>query len=226
MIYTTEFASDHIRQGDIFAKVPKIQQSLKEFVLYNGQTESLRYTSWVQLAEASSLGQNQNILTAVKPVCAIVISQDCDCENEGEISLCEIRPIATVDRSFEEKNVNSKNPAKWWANAIPQQAIKNLKWFYLPPDPAVDFAERMAVDFTATICLPADELRELAKSYRKCRLTEIAYQHFRERLAHFFRRYPNDEWYPLNRDEFKEYNQLKGGNINPFSWQQELAEPE
>lgn len=45
-----------------------------------------------------------------------------------------------------------------------------------------------------------------------------AYEHYREKIAEYFRRYPYDEWYPLSKEEFKVYNDEKGP-VEPFPWQ-------
>jgi len=55
------------------------------------------------------------------------------------------------------------------------------------------------------------------------RLRTPAIEHFRERLSEFYRRYPYDEWYPLNREEYQKYVADKGGDedIKPFPWQEQ-----
>ena len=45
-------------------------------------------------------------------------------------------------------------------------------------------------------------------------------EHFRERLAEFFRRYPYDEWYPLEKAEFAEYKKSYP-ETEPREWQKE-----
>ncbi|MBM4082926.1 MAG: hypothetical protein FJ278_24680 [Planctomycetes bacterium] len=59
------------------------------------------------------------------------------------------------------------------------------------------------MDFMVTIRVPLQDLAAL-RSLRKGRLNPIADEHFRERIAEFFRRYPYDEWYPLDQREFAE----------------------
>jgi len=53
---------------------------------------------------------------------------------------------------------------------------------------------------------------------RKGRLNPVADEHFRERIGEYFRRYPYDEWYALDRDELDEYRR-KYPEVTPFPWQ-------
>jgi hypothetical protein len=46
----------------------------------------------------------------------------------------------------------------------------------------------------------------------------MADEHFRERIADFFRRYPYDEWYALNHEELAAYQQ-EYPDTNPYPWQ-------
>jgi hypothetical protein len=55
---------------------------------------------------------------------------------------------------------------------------------------------------------------------RKGRLNETAYQHFRECIAQYFRRYPYDEWYPLNKDEYNAYIESRKCQVEPFPYQE------
>ena len=51
--------------------------------------------------------------------------------------LCEIRQFRDVEKKCKE----TKEPRSW-KSIVPQQARLNLKWFYLPPDAGINFAER------------------------------------------------------------------------------------
>jgi hypothetical protein len=112
---------------------------------------------------------------------------------------------------------------KKWKNIITQQARINQKWFYLPPDEKVGFAQKMGVDFLVTLRVPRVDLETL-RSLRKGRLNAIADEHFRERIAEFFRRYPYDEWYPLNKEELQAYVE-EYPDAKPFPWQGAAAGP-
>lgn len=95
---------------------------------------------------------------------------------------------------------------------------ENLRYFYLPPDPAIGFGERMAADFRVIIRVPREDLLNL-RHYRLGRLNNVAYEHFRESLAQYFRRYPYNEWYPLTREEVDEYSKGCEESIEKYEWQ-------
>lgn len=208
MIYEFPSASANIRQGDIFIGLPRIDLSLSEVLLVNKEGESV--VKWDDIAEK---GGPVSIIVPVRPVAAIVITQDCDAMRSRDISLCEIRSFKDVERMGKDTSA-----AKGWMSLITQQARRNHKWFYLPPDERVGLSEKMAADFMVTLRVPRADLEEL-KSLRKGRLNAVADEHFRERLSDFFRRYPYDEWYPLDNAELKEYR-VRYPEAKPFPWQE------
>ncbi|HUW31054.1 MAG TPA: hypothetical protein VM223_05525, partial [Planctomycetota bacterium] len=59
---------------------------------------------------------------------------------------------------------------------------------------------------------------EALRHRRRGRLNDVALAHFRERVAEFYRRYPYNEWYPLNKDELKAYLKDHPGS-EPYRWQ-------
>lgn len=208
MIYEFPDTSMRIRQGDIFMGLPRIDMSLKNVLIVSEVGE--RIANWAQIAEK---GDPVNIIVPVRPVAAIVATQDCDAVRSRDITLCEIRSFRDVERK--SKDTNS---AKSWKNLITQHARINQKWFYLPPDDRVGFSEKMAVDFMVTLRVPRTELEEL-RDLRKGRLNQLAEEHFRERIGEFFRHYPYDEWYPLDQDELKAYL-AEYPDAKPFPWQE------
>lgn len=207
MIY--EFPDEHapIRQGDIFAGLPRVEMSLSRLPLIdsNGPYEA----EWRDVANQSS---PVHAILPIHTVTAIVINQDCDTVHGQDITLCEIRRFRDV-----EGKAGQTTSAKSWVKIPTQHARLNLKWFYLPPDRRLGIDEKMAVDFTVTICLPREEI-EQCRICRRGRLNEVADEHFRERLSEFFRRYPYDEWYPLEDQELEEYRK-KYPDAQPFPWQ-------
>jgi hypothetical protein len=207
MIYEYPEQAASLRQGDIFVGIPRIELSLQKVLLAEAAGE--RIAKWEELA-----GQSRpvNIIVPVRPVAAIVATQDCDTIHSRDITLCEIREFRDVER----KSKDTSTP-KSWKNIITQQARINQKWFYLPPDERIGFVDKMSVDFLVTLRVPRADL-ELLRSLRKGRLNEIADEHFRERLAEFFRRYPYDEWYPLNKEELDAY-MAEYADAKPFPWQ-------
>ena len=215
MIYLFPEEIAPIRQGDIFASIPRTEISLDLMALV--RDDGAEQVAWRDIALETS---EKTIILPVKPVFAIVASQDCDNVRGQDITLCEIKPFAQV-----EGQAKSANSPKSWVSIITQQARKNLKWFYLPPDEKVGFSEKMAVEFALTIRVPRIGL-EGFRSFRKGRLNDVADEHFRERLSEFFRRYPYDEWYSLNPDELDFYRKQNMERISPFPWQAPQTQPE
>ena len=211
MIYEFPDKSAPIRQGDIFVALPRIDISLNR-VLIAGETGE-REAKW---AEVIQRYDSLNIIVPVRPVIAIVATQDCDALHGRDITLCEIRKFRDVERKSQETT-----SAKKWKDIITQHARVNQKWFYLPPDEKIGFSEKMAVDFMVTLRVARAELEGL-NDLRKGRLNGIADEHFRERISEFFRRYPYDEWYPLDREELNSYL-VEYPDAEPFPWQQTVT---
>lgn len=212
MIYELLEPGAPIRQGDIFESLPKVEVSLAALSILNERNEAEAVT-WEAIRQSP---EPITALLGVRSVWAIVITQDCDTIRVPEITLCEIRPLPSVLK------FNPPATPKAWASLIRRQAIANLKWFYLPPDPQIGFGDRMAVDFLAAIRVPRVDL-EAVRNLRRGRLNSVADEHFRERLAEFFRRYPYNEWYPFNKDEFDAYraeNAHEAELIVPYEYQQ------
>ena len=76
----------------------------------------------------------------------------------------------------------------------------------------------MAADFQTVFRIPRAELESRRLSLRRGRLNSLAGSHFRERLSEFFRRYPYDEWYPLDRVEMDVYAKAYP-EAERFPWQ-------
>lgn len=209
MIYLFPSPDKPIRQGDIFANIPRASVSLTELATVTN--EDLRSVSWDSIAQE---GKSVEAVLPVTPVYAIVATQNCDTLTAPEITLCEIKEFCKV----EGKAKDTRTP-KSWARIITQQARINQKWFYLPPDTEIGFTDKMAVDFRCTIRVPRADL-EIFRNFRRGTLNVLARQHFRERLGQFFRRYPYNEWYALNHEELKKYEKDHKCVVSPkYSWQ-------
>lgn len=212
MIYEYPPPDAPIRQGDVFVGLPRVEVSLGRIPVLEDDG-SMVERDWRDIA-----AQEEEV-TAVFPLCpvtAIVATQDCDATHGQDITLCEIRPFRQVER----KAAQTTAPKKW-KDILTQHARINQKWFYLPPDERIGFADKMAVDLMVTLRVPRVELEAL-RDLRRGRLNPLADEHFRERISEFFRRYPYDEWYALNADELKTYIDEYPGT-QPFSWQQPAA---
>jgi hypothetical protein len=215
MIYEFPAEDAPIRQGDIFVGLPRVDISLNRLPIVDENGEQLE-VSWTDVAKE---GKPVTAILAARPVSAIVVSQDCDARRAPDITLCEIRDF----RDVEGKAEATKEPSSWMS-ILTQQARINQKWFYLPPDSQVGFTAKMGVDFCVALRVQREEL-EGFRSLRTGRLNEVAEAHFRERIAEFYRRYPYDEWYPLNSEEFAVYRK-KHTDAEPYSWQHPLSATE
>jgi len=209
VIYQDVAVSAPIRQGDVFFGLPRVEVSLERIVLLEESGETSECL-WRDVAQS---GREITVVLPVRPVFAIVATQDCDAARFDDITLCEIRGFREVYGSARD----AKTP-KAWKNIITQQARVNQKWFYLPPDPRIGFKDKMAVDFMVSLRVPRVEL-EAFRDLRRGRLNDVAYEHFRERIGEFFRRYAYDEWYPLDQNELKTYTDVYP-DTEPFPWQQ------
>jgi hypothetical protein len=208
VIYEYPPSDAPIRQGDIFTGLPRVDVSLRQVAVLEADGATYE-RDWRDIAQD---GEVVAAVCPILPVSAIVATQDCDAVHAPDITLCEIRPFRDVERKAAQTS-----KARSWMNIVTQQSRINQKWFYLPPDPTIGFADKMAVDFLTTIRVPRSELEDL-RDLRKGRLNEMADEHFRERIAEFFRRYPYDEWYSLTEDEFEAYLQ-DHPDARPFPWQ-------
>jgi uncharacterized protein (UPF0305 family) len=197
-----------IRQGDIFIGVPRIEVSLGRVPIID-EGGAVTDADWREIA---SRGEEVTAVLPLRPVVAIVATQDCDAIHGRDITLCEIRPFRDVER----KASQTAAPRKW-KDILTQHARINQKWFYLPPDERAGFVDKMAVDFMVTLRVPRAGLESL-RDLRKARLNAVADEHFRERIGEFFRRYPYDEWYPLNSEELAAYLQ-DYPETEPYPWQ-------
>jgi hypothetical protein len=215
MIYDFPETSSPIGQGDIFFGIPILDLTDEELPTVDdeGNAQALPWEAF------ASDGKDVSAIVTVRPTIAIVGTQECDALRAPNITLFEVRPF----RDIERKSKDTSKPSKW-VPLITQHARINQKWFYLPADERLGFTEKMGADFLTPIRIPRLAFERL-RSFRKGRLNEIAKQHFRERLAEFFRRYAYDEWYPLTREELAEY-QKTHTDAEPFPWQREDWIPE
>jgi hypothetical protein len=208
VIYEFSETDAPIRQGDIFVGLPRVEVSLHRLTVV--EDDGAVDTDWAQVLEA---GEPVTAILPVRPVTAIVATQDCDSAHSQDITLCEIRNFRDVERKAKDtNNVNG------WIKILTQHSRLNLKWFYLPPCERIGFTDKLAVDFTVTIRVSRTELEGM-RQLRKGRLNPLADEHFRERISEFFRRYPYDEWYPLSTAELAEY-QKRYPEAKGFPWQQ------
>ncbi|MGD0750299.1 MAG: hypothetical protein ABSA23_02710 [Anaerolineales bacterium] len=206
MIYEVPKPDEPIRQGDIFRYIPRIEFDLGKLPVMEGK--EILSKDWINVSKINPI----TMIVAARPVEAIVINQNCDVVRTDDIALCE---ISTIDKVV-PLSKDTKTPRSW-ERLITKHSRENLKWFYLPIDDDI-FKEKMAVDFRSVLHASRVYLEKNLEQLRIGRLNKIATEHFRERLSEYFRRYPYDEWYPLDKSEFEEYRKDKG-DTKPFPYQ-------
>lgn len=211
MIYESVKPDEPIRQGDIFKNVPRVDLSLANLAV--AEDDNHRLTRWRDLVSEGSTTQGITAVLPIKAVTAIVITQDCDAVRGQYLSLCQMDEYLSA--------LNLKDPPaspKKWQSLIVERARTNPRLVYFPAAPENGLNERMAVDFRVILRLPRTDMESL-REFRVGRLNTTAAEHFRETLAHFFRRYAFNEWYPLTKEEFDEYAKERREAIEAYPWQ-------
>jgi len=221
MIYESVGTEKVIEQGDIFRTVPRIDISFENISVLEEDPDTQEIesqtVSWREAVQTKAVRQ-EPLIRAILPVHAvdaIVITQSCDAIRAEDLSLCEIGPLPDIFPAAENwKKIKS------WVSNLTKEGTEHLRFFYLPPNDSVGFTDRMAVDFRTVLRLPRQHL-ENHKYLRVGRLNKVAYEHFREKLSQFFRRYPYDPWYPLNKEEFDDYaSRYEDVKPEPYDWQE------
>ena len=208
MIYESAPLNEPIRQGDIFRNIPRVDLSFATMAVVDGDGQ--RELQW---KDALSDSSPVVAILPVKPVTAIVITQDCDTVRGEYICLAEVEDFLT------STGQNAPTTPKKWQSLIKRHTKSSIRWFYLPVATEYGITGKMAADFRIVIRVPRLDLEDYRED-RLCRLSGIAREHFRETLGQFFRRYAYDEWYPLTREEFQAYADESSEAIPPYPWQE------
>lgn len=208
MIY--DFPAEHepIRQGDIFYPLPIPLLELGNLTIVSPEGD-MQIAEWDNLEE-----EDVQVRVPLEKAYGIVASQDCDTSRAPYVTFFEIGTFQDVSGLTlpPQERINK------WVKIITQESRKNAKWFYLPIDQRIGFCERMAVNFENVFHIQLSDLEQNIGRLRKGRLNKIAYEHYRESIAQYFRRYPYDEWYPLNKNEFVKYKE-EYSDSEPMPWQ-------
>jgi hypothetical protein len=202
MIYTFPESEAPIRQSDIFKSIPLLFFDPEQVYRTNPTPEKLLPpANWLELTTSESV----NAVVGIQAVYGIVITQDCDTEHGSYITLALVDLCESVLRKKPPQQKSQEKVLEWWMNRIITDSRNDQGWFYLPPDEQLGFKDRMAANFDVAIPVPNSFLSKYKKQLRLGRLNDEADEHFREQLSQYYRRYPYDEWYPLNKAEFELY---------------------
>lgn len=211
MIYEAVGSTEPIQQGDIFCNIPRVDFSLSALAVID-EDDAPKAMTW-----RDALTSNPNVpisaVLAVKPVTAIVITQNCDATRGQTLSLCQIE-----DYLVATNQTSPPRDAKAWQRLLMRMSRQNPRFFYLPMDANFSLNAKSAVDFRVVLPVPRLDLESM-RDLRIARLNKVALEHFREALSHFFRRYAFNEWYPLTREEFTAYAEQAGEEVTAFDWQ-------
>lgn len=223
MIYEYPSPTDSIRQGDIFRSLPLIRYSPQRLLLISPEgTPEDTPTIEVNFATISDQ-KSVSVVVTVEPALGIVITQDCDADRTNDIAFFQIGTFTDITGLMPTTSTNPEKQSNWWIDAITRKSRgeEGAKWFYLPLDPRMGFTERIAIDFQSIFQVDRHFLHENLPTLRVGRLNDIADEHFREKIAQYFRRYPYNEWYPLSPEEFKHYTRdATRRDTPPYTWQE------
>ncbi len=212
MIYEPVPTDSRICQGDIFCDVPRVDFKLSSLPTISSDETGARQITWLDALKESEGGAVSAILS-ITPVSAIVITQNCDAGRGRDLCLCQIDEfLAAVGQETAPKNDEK------WQSLITRTAREMPRMFYLPPAELPGFKTAMAADLRTILRVPREDLEDLRVN-RACRLNSTASEHFREVLAHFFRRYAYNEWYPLTKAQFDAYASKLREQIEPYPHQ-------
>lgn len=110
MIYGRVRSDDPIQQGDIFQRIPRVDFSLSTLTTIGDDAEA-RSTNWRAALGAAGSSAGIVAVVPIKPVDAVVITQNCDATHGQYIYLCQII-------NFTEATGQSPQNAKNWQAAI------------------------------------------------------------------------------------------------------------
>lgn len=181
-----------IRQGDIFFPLPCPNISLDD-VQAISEAGDFEATDWVTAQSSHEIYATVELEKAW----GIVATQDCDATWQSSISLFRIRP-------FGEVYGNKPTRVAGWVSTLTERLCKNASWYYLPKDESFGIMDEMAANFHEVFQVQRVDL-EKNISLRKGRLASFAFEHYREAIAQYFRRYPYNEWYPFNKAQLEHY---------------------
>jgi hypothetical protein len=214
LIYEKADSKEQIRQGDIFKSLPLVSVDPAAMRLIDEEAGQPRKpTEW----NAENITEAVRVVASIQPVYGIVITQDCDAERDKYITFFLVDEYSEIVKNPTPPQSNPADP-KWWGKSFLKRARVQNKWFYLPANDEFGFEKKMAVDFQIAFQVRREFLMGNLDQLRMGRLKEVAWEHFREKVANYFRRYAYNEWYPLTPEELQVYQQTNP-DAEPFPWQ-------
>ena len=204
-----------LKQGDIFFPLPYP-------IVDIGDMTTLDDDGPIEFDWNNTISpEPMDFLIKMKPVYAIVASQDCDNLRDEAITFFMIKTF----RDLNKKNITEKN-VRDRVDQIISITKGSPNAIYIPPDST--FPEPMLIDMSVTFQVRRTSLLDNLATLRIGRLASIAYENYRDKIANFFRRYPSNEWYAMSKEEFNYYltermskaSTEEKENIKPYPWQE------
>ncbi|MHB8120281.1 MAG: hypothetical protein ACYDHX_16430 [Methanothrix sp.] len=192
MCYESLNPDQPIRQGDIFFPLPRPKISLDELQTLS-EDAGIGAPKWVDVKDKDKI----LAIVELEKTWGIVATQDCDATRSDSISLFQIVPFGEAYGSFPGR------PSAW-VSVLTERICKNASWFYLPKDDSIGINSEMAINFHEVFQIERIDL-EKNINLRMGRLEYFAYEHYREAIAQYFRRYPYNEWYSFNKSQLEYY---------------------
>lgn len=208
MIYEIPDEEIPISQGDIFINLPLTINNLNDIIVIDDEGEI--ETNWLTIRDR----KRSIVKSVIKPAIGILASQNCDASRQPYLTFFKIDTFRDI---IGERNMPGN--VKKWVSMITQRSRINPAWFYLPSDPEIGFDEKMAINFNNVFQIQRDIITENISDFRIGSLNEEALNHYRNSISHYFLRYAYNEWYPLNREEFTEYQNNYSGT-EPYPYQE------
>ena len=204
MIYDAVKPQEDIRQGDIFLNIPFVEFNLEQLnIIINNKVEE---KSWKDISN-----EEVNVIANLNSTNGIIISQDCDCLREPDITLAIVS----------KWNKDYQSAKKWMLKIIGLNRSESK--IYLPIDTDFKIQVRSHIEFSSIFSLPRKNLYSLRDS-RVCRLNSEALEHFKQKIGYYFSRYAFYEHYPLNKEEMDEYKKWRSTDTDETYVRREYQE--
>ncbi len=204
MCYELTPADQPLQQGDIFFPLPHPKLFLDEMEILSETAESMA-VKWIDIKDKDKIYATVEL----EKSWGIVATQNCDSSRVPLISLFQLDPFETINKT-------PPRTPKAWVETLTERICKNASWFYLPKDERLGIDHRMVVNFHKVFQVPRLDLVNNIE-LRRGRLIKVAYEHYRESIAQYYRRYPYNEWYPFEKAELEAYAQAKKCPLSDFT---------
>lgn len=220
--YWQKDLSNKIEQADIFLDLPFLDIISVKVQAIEAKDGEFKYKE-IDLDDYSPPDDGSilnNVIANLELKPGIVISQNCDNLRRDHISFCEIKNLSKIENNFVQMQPGKR------IKYLTKEYKHKETYFYLPEEDGI-FEDKMAVDFSRIYQIQRVVLEKILKK-RIASLSEIPLEHFRIKIANYFKRYAYDSWYVLRKEEYISYYEKHKGDlpdcelklIKPYPWQE------